>query len=114
MSTTQTAPGAVTSTTRAAKLILEHADRIGLPAPFTITVADGAVSFGFDTLADLTDWALWMETQIDEHTLPSGQVQHRAEGVALEQPLTVWHITAKSAGYAPNRRRVPGQPRSAR
>ena len=71
---TTTTDSKVMSRTRAALLILEHAERIGLPLPFTHTVADylspenAPVTFGFDRLDQVADWALWMETTIDTTT----------------------------------------------
>jgi hypothetical protein len=73
---------------------MEHAERIGLPEPQHVTVDDtGYIAFGFARLADLTDWALWMEATLEERTLTSGQLHRSATGDALEQRIEVWHVT---------------------
>lgn len=83
---------------RAVLLVLEHAEQIGLPLPFTHTVAEysdpdtAPVSFGFDRLDQVTDWVLWMESTITTVTTLSGQIVHKARGNALDLPIEVWSV----------------------
>jgi hypothetical protein len=87
--TTTTAAPAITDT-RAALLILEHAERTGLPLPHGVQVAEylgsvygASIDFMFASLADLTDWAQWMEVAIEE-TVREGCVILSATGDALD------------------------------
>lgn len=71
--------------TRAALAILEHAERVGLPLPFDVDFTDyrDSISMIFHTLADLTDWALWLESPITEKAV-GDNTHHVVEGTALD------------------------------
>jgi len=92
----------ITQTTRSVLLILEHAERIGLPAPFTHTVANYAdpdtapVTFGFDRLDQVADWAKWMETTVTSEHYGADSVHYCCKGLALDHPLQVFYIEAGS------------------
>ena len=66
--TTTAAPAPVVGRARAALLVLEHAERTGLPMPFDVSVQDYSPAIGmlFRSVADLAEWALWLETQVVE------------------------------------------------
>lgn len=86
--TTQTT-SPVVGRTRAALLILEHAERIGLPIPFDVNVSLTLepVAFLFRSLADLAQWALWVESPIVEESWANVAV-----GTALDQPVRLVHV----------------------
>lgn len=101
MNQTMTAapPQTTVSEARAALTILEHAARIGLPLPFNATVTtQGPPTFHFDNLAEVTDWAKWMEAQIESESFPDGSVHHRARGAALDHPIKVVTVTFAATG----------------
>lgn len=90
----------VTRDTRAAFLVLEHAERIGLPMPDSVLVADylgaiygATIDLAFPTLADLTDWARWMEVTVEE-TPGAGCVLFSATGDALGAQVRCVAVTS--------------------
>ena len=75
------------STARAAALVVEHAENIGLPAPTGVTyyrddkgLLAGGVWLTFACNADVDDWAEWMEA---ETTTDLNGTRHVA-GTALD------------------------------
>lgn len=80
--------------TKAAAQILDHAASIGLPAPSQVSIfRDSTITLGVDSLVDLTDWALWMESEIVTRAVGRVGHTHKATGTALEQPIEVWTTT---------------------
>lgn len=72
---------------RALTLLAEAAHQHGLPEPTYIAQwqRDGW-HFQFDSLADLTQWALWADAVIE--TRPLGdEIGHRANGVIYDVPV---------------------------
>lgn len=100
MDTTTTA-NPVTSSTRAALLILEHAERTGLPLPFNVQTTDwtGSVSFLFASLASLTEWAQWLDAPIGELDARDS-VHHIVTGVALDQHIRCTYVATKRTAVA--------------
>lgn len=98
--TTTAAPAPVVGRARAALLVLEHAERTGLPMPFDVTVHDHnpAVSMLFRSVADLAQWALWIETQVVEHRAADGTIHHIATGHALDQAVRLVRVESSGAG----------------
>ena len=97
MNTTPRTTNEVLRKTKAAAKIVEHAEHTGLPIPYSVEANDlAAISLGFDTLAALTEWALWMESPVKEQPSEFG-VSHHASGTALEEPIRVWTFTPKAA-----------------
>lgn len=93
-----TSPRPTTSNTRAAVLIMEHAERIGLPEPQTVYTSPYWTSFGVDNLEALTDWANWMEAPIRDYVDDGGNAHYNVDGLALEHTLNVYLvILAKDA-----------------
>ena len=82
--------------TRAILLIQEHAERIGLPLPHIVTLDDYDVRIHVKTLADLTDWAKWMETTVTSEHYGADSVHYCCKGLALDHPLQVFYIEAGS------------------
>lgn len=83
------------SHTRAAALILDHAEAIGLPIPSTVSIDARRLLFTFDTAAEIKDWAAWMEVTptAREMQAPYTTVTHHgATGLALEQQLEVFAV----------------------
>ena len=74
--------------------ILRLAASNGLPMPCDATVDELRASLWFRTLADLTDWALWMDASIGDTAISDGErVHHQAVGRVLDQHVAVWTIT---------------------
>lgn len=98
---TTTIANAVTSSTRAALLILEHAERTGLPMPWSVHTndADQPVRLMFDSLPDLTEWALWLGQPIGEHTTDT-HVHHGVQGDALDHPVRCHYLAPLPATAA--------------
>lgn len=88
-------PTVVLQKTNAVRLILDHAQKVELPAPARVVIDAKDLLLGFSTLADLTEWAIWMEACITDRTVLHGMaVLHQAEGLALDEPITVACVTA--------------------
>lgn len=84
--------------TRAALLILEHAERLDLPMPWSVEATDyqQRISLMFRSVAELAEWALWLEVPISEETY--GQhVHHVALGEALDQPVRLVRVERTAA-----------------
>lgn len=96
--TTTATTSPVVGRTRAALLILEHAQRIGLPMPFSIEATDHypRVSMLFRSVADLAEWALWLEVPVGEEQ-GTEFVHHVALGTALDQPVRLVRSETKAA-----------------
>lgn len=86
--------------TRAAALVLEHAQKIGLPEPWVVEVTPWAVEvcLRFKSIGDLAEWARYTETQIVENELPSGSLHFsigETEGphpTVIEQPIRALYV----------------------
>ena len=88
-------PTVVLQKTNAVRLILDHAQTVELPAPSRVVIDAEDLLLGFSTLADLTEWAMWMDVCITETIVLNGMaVLHQAEGLALDEPITVACVTA--------------------
>lgn len=97
VTTTRTA-STVTSNTRAALLILEHAERTGLPLPYDVQTHDASpkVYLQFGSLAAVTEWAAWLDQPIGEYVTDT-HVHHSVQGIALEQPIRCVYLAPKAA-----------------
>lgn len=93
LTTTAPAPSPVVGRARAALLILEHAERLGLPMPFSVEATDHTqrVALMFRSVADLAEWALWLEVPVGEE-LHGESVHHIALGDALDQPVRLVRV----------------------
>lgn len=74
--------------------VLTHAAELGLPMPADVLIGAGVASVGgpavrFDmaTLADLTEWALYLDECISTEQLTPSVDHHSVEGQALELPV---------------------------
>jgi hypothetical protein len=78
---------------RAALLILEHAQRLGLPMPFSVETTDHTlrITLMFRSVADLAQWALWLEVPVGEEQHPEF-VHHIALADALDQPVRLVRV----------------------
>lgn len=89
---TAPAPSPVIGRARAALLILEHAERLGLPMPFHVNLSDySEPSMLFGSLGDLAQWALWIGATVSEEPYQD-QVHHTADGNALDQPVRLVRV----------------------
>lgn len=79
---------------RAATLLLEHAERIDLPLPYSIEATDytSELRLMLRNLADLTTWALAIETPIEEQVIGQ-KVHHTVDGRLLDQRIHLAVIT---------------------
>jgi hypothetical protein len=100
-----TAPS-LADTAVALGLVLRHAQAIGLPMPcgMDITDQDGPVELQFDRLAEVADWAAWLEVQVEQEKHPAYLTDligpsstHAATGKALELPVRCWTIIEGAA-----------------
>ena len=91
--TTAPAPSPVIGRARAALLILEHAERLGLPMPFALDITDHTDRLGlmFRSVADVAEWALWLDVPVTEEIYPDN-VHHVAVGDALDQPVRLVRV----------------------
>lgn len=92
--TIATTASPVVSTTRAALLILEHAERVDLPLPFNVQTTDhrDRVDLLFSSLAAVTEWSKWIDSPIGETTTAHGNVHHDCIGRALDHPIRCTYI----------------------
>lgn len=90
---TAPAPSPVIGRARASLLVLEHADRLGLPMPFSVEPTDYGprVTLMFRSVADLAEWASWLEVPVGEE-LHGEHVHHVALGDALDQPVRLVRV----------------------
>ena len=91
---------AMSSLTKSAALVLEHAEFIGLPEPYNVEVhgADQPVWLAFESVAQVAEWASWLGVQISEREHPgpaliAGAITHEAIGHALDLPVKCWALT---------------------
>lgn len=98
MTTTSSTSTTATGNLRAALLIVEHAERIGLPAPCTINVGAYSTSFSVDTLEELTDWAAWLEEPIKDSVSAAGNAHYNVDGLALDHPINVHLVVLATKG----------------
>ena len=101
---TSTSPSNSNSTARNANTvsqILAHAERCGLPTPVQITIYSGGLPtlFEFERLADLADWAAWLETTITDF-LGQAATYHVAVGDALDHPITIMYTEYRARPVA--------------
>lgn len=78
---------AVTANLHAVSLLLNRLQDVGLPLPTYYAVAEIGAFLHFDSLADLTDWALWAEACIDEQQFTTGlhhSTAFKHEGLDVE------------------------------
>lgn len=87
--------------------LLRAAEDGGLPMPYTVTVSDyapsghekaheriGGLSIGVDTLVDLTAWATWLDSTIDDTSTSAKNRHHNAYGYAGPVPVNVYALTS--------------------
>lgn len=93
LTTTAPAPSPVVGRARAALLILEHAERLGLPMPFSVDSTDYSPRLGmlFHSVADLAQWALWLEVPVGEE-IHGDHIHHVALADALDEPVRLVRI----------------------
>lgn len=88
----------VTNRTHAAYLVIEHAELTGLPLPFSVRAADfdDRIDLQFASLAQLTEWAKWLDAPIGEHRV-GDDIHHEILGSALDQPIRCNYVATASA-----------------
>ena len=97
MSTTMATDSALLKT-HAAYQILEKAKNIGLPDPNQISIhGDRPIGIGVTNLADLTDWALWLEVPVRSSAV--GRIGHnyKANGTAAGHSIEVFALVVDGA-----------------
>lgn len=97
-------PNPITAAAQALAGLLRTAEDGGLPLPPSVEVlkwppfehpneltATGGIDIHLDTLADLTEWAIWLDEPIDDTSDPyKGAVTNRLFGMAGPVPVRVW------------------------
>lgn len=99
MTTTRTAD-AVIRNTRAALIVLDHAERVGLPLPMSV-MTEGVdcipTTFVFTNLEDLAEWSRWTEKPIASREHPSGTVTYDLTSVELDHEIRCMFVKVPSA-----------------
>lgn len=73
--------------------MVARAVEVGLPAPVYVNVIPNGASLSLRTLADLTDWSLWVEEPIDSQTVPTtGAVVYKVPAVYDGVPVDLLYI----------------------
>lgn len=88
----------VTRHTKAIAAILDHAEAHDLPIPTQVVITAETVKLAVDTLTDLADWSIYLDTPIDEHRHSGDHrlMHHQVRGQALEQAVLDRHALPAS------------------
>ena len=93
--------------------LLRAAEDGELPMPYTVQVSNfaphgheayngdryrkGGISLGVESLADLTAWAIWLDSPIDDSRTSAESRHHNAYGYAGPIPVNVYTLTDLAA-----------------
>ncbi len=93
--TTIAVPNPMISGLRGALATMEAAERAGLPIPTYATISAGAfggpqLSLIPETLADLSEWADWLDVKVYVHGQAlNGQDHHRVDATMFGLPISL-------------------------
>lgn len=88
-----TTPHPIRSHVKAVDMILTAAEAGGLPLPHHINVTPTSVRFMFDTLDQLTHWALYVDEPIADEAQELGRTAHTLNGVLFDEPISMVAFT---------------------